>query len=289
MIVLRLYGGLGNQLFQYAAGRRLAHARNAELVLDLDWYAHTPAGVTARSFELQHYPIRARQADAREQAWCRLHNQRLLGRLPLLPRRWRPCRENGFAFDARMLDLPDDSYLDGYWQSYRYFEDVAELIHTELTPVVPPGGGRDREIAAAIAGSEAVAVHVRRGDYVTNQATNATHGACTLDYYRAAVDRILPHLARPHFFVFSDDPSWTRAHLALPGEVTFVDHNGPDSAFQDLRLMSLCHHQILANSSFSWWGAWLNRRPGRIVIAPRQWFAVARDTSALIPEDWIRL
>lgn len=288
MIVARLCGGLGNQLFQYAAGRRLAHARGTELVLDLGWYARTPSLDTPRVYELGHYPIQARPAVPGEALWCRLHEGRLLRRLPFLPRRWRHCREKSFAFDPLILDLPDNTYLDGYWQSYRYFADIAGLIRAELTPMVP-FGPQDEKVAASIAKGDAVSVHVRRGDYVTHQAAAVNHGLCSLDYYKLALERILFHVERPHFFIFSDDAAWARKNLLLPGPATFVDHNGPATAFQDLRLMSLCNYQITANSSFSWWGAWLNPQPNKVVVMPKQWFANQRDTNTLASGDWIRL
>lgn len=288
MIVVRLCGGLGNQLFQYAVGRRLAVARGAELVLDLGWYERTPPSDTPRPYELGHYPIQARTATPAEALWCRLHEGRLLRRLPFLPRRWRHCREKGFEFDPLILDLPDGIYLDGYWQSHRYFEEIAVLIRAELTPAAR-FGAQDDKVATMIAAGNAVSVHVRRGDYVTHQMAAQTHGLCSLDYYMAALAQVQSRVKQPHFFVFSDDPAWTRENLPLPGIATFVDHNGPADAFQDLRLMSLCDHQITANSSFSWWGAWLNTRPNKIVVTPRQWFAKQQDLASLTPDNWIRL
>ena len=288
MIVVRLCGGLGNQLFQYATGRRLAHARRAELVLDLGWYARMPSSDTPRAYELGQYPILARPATPGEALWCRLHEGRLLRRLSFLPRRWRHLREKSFEFDSLVLNLPDDTYLDGYWQNHRYFEDIADLIRNELTPIAP-FGPQDEKVAALMAEGDAVSVHVRRGDYVTHRTAAVTHGLCSLDYYKAALARVLPHVARPRFFVFSDDPAWARENLPLPGHVIFVDHNGPVAAFQDLRLMSLCNHQITANSSFSWWGAWLNPQSDKIVVTPRQWFADPRNIGPLTPDGWIRL
>jgi hypothetical protein len=288
MIVVRLCGGLGNQLFQYAAGRRLADIRQTELVLDLGWYARTPPTDTPRAYELVNYPVRARPATAGEALWCRLHEGRLLRRMPFLPRRWRHWREKSFKFDPAVLDLPNNTYLDGYWQSHHYFEDAADLIRADMTPLAP-FGLQDEKVAAMIATVDAVSVHVRRGDYVTHQAAATAHGQCSLDYYKTALTYILPRVARPHFFVFSDDPAWTRENLPLPGPATFVDHNGPVAAFQDLRLMSLCKHQITANSSFSWWGAWLNPQLSKIVITPKQWFSYPSNTDSLTPDDWIRL
>lgn len=288
MIVVRLCGGLGNQLFQYAAGRRLADIWQTELVLDLGWYARTPPTDTPRMYELDNYPIRARPTNAGEALWCRLHEGRLLRRMSFLPRRWRHWREKSFAFDPAVLDMPDNTYLDGYWQSHRYFEDAADLIRSDITPLAP-FGRQDENVAALIATGDAVSVHVRRGDYVTHQAAATAHGQCSLDYYKAALAHILLHVVRPHFFVFSDDPAWTRENLPLPGPATFVDHNGPAAAFQDLRLMSLCKHQITANSSFSWWGAWLAAQQDGVVVAPKKWFAVERPSDSLTPARWYRI
>jgi len=288
MIVARLSGGLGNQLFQYAAARRLAHVHQTELVLDLQWYHNRPHSNTARNYELARYAVVARPADASERRWCALHHGRITRRLPL-PRRWRHVRESGFDFDARILDLPDGVYLDGYWQSYKYFADIAGCLRVELEPMVEMGCA-DRAVAARMQESpDAVSVHVRRGDYVSNPHAARFHGVCGLDYYERAVAYLLQRLQKPRFFVFSDDMPWVRTHLRIPASVIYVDHNGADAAFQDLRLMTRCRHHIVANSSFSWWGAWLGQGPGQMVVAPRAWFADGRATPDLMPPSWVRL
>jgi Glycosyl transferase family 11 len=287
VILLRLSGGLGNQLFQYAAGRQLADLHQSELVLDTHWYTHIPKLDTPRTYELGHYPVRARETTVLESYWCRLHGGRISRRLPFLPRRWKHFSEKGFSFDSAFLRLPDETYLDGYWQSYRYFEGVASLIRTELTPSLVMGAN-DRAIANLMNSTQSISIHVRRGDYVNN-AASAQHGVCGLDYYHRAVNHLLDRVQPAHFFVFSDDPMWTRENLLLPADTTYVEHNDASTAFQDLRLMSLCKHHIVANSSFSWWGAWLNSDPGKVVVCPKQWFADGRDTSSLPPPDWARL
>lgn len=289
MIVVRLCGGLGNQFFQYAAGRRLAHARQTDLVLDLSWYHNTPSSNTPRVYELDHYNIQARLPVGMELFWCSLHQGRVLGRLPFFPRRWRHRRERAFEFDPAVLALPDNVYLDGYWQSHKYFADVADLIRHELVPWVPMGKA-DQAVARQMGASEdAVSLHVRRGDYVSNPATAKVHGVCGPQYYAQAIAYLAGRLHQPHFFVFSDDMAWAREHLAIPGAVTYVDHNDADTAYQDMRLMSLCRHHIIANSSFSWWGAWLSAQAGQTVVAPRVWFADQRNTRDLAPEQWVRL
>jgi hypothetical protein len=287
VILLRLSGGLGNQLFQYAAARHLADLHQTELVLDTYWYAHTPKRDTPRTFELVHYPVRARVATALEAVWCRLHGGRVTRRLPFLPRRWKHFSERRFAFDPVFLQLPDNTYLDGYWQSYRYFEAVAASIRSELVPIAALGE-KDSAIANLMHSTQSISIHVRRGDYVSNT-TAAAHGVCGLDYYHKAVQYMLAKIEHAHFFVFSDDPVWTRENIVLSEDVTYVEHNGAPFAFQDLRLMSLCKHHIAANSSFSWWGAWLNPAPDKVVVCPMHWFADSRDTSTLSPADWVRL
>ena len=288
MIVVRLCGGLGNQMFQYAAGRRLAYVRKTELVLDLSWYRHIPASNTPRNYELDDYPIAARVTTAAEEWWCQLHSNRVLRRVAFLPRRWFNFREKSFEFDRSVLDLPDNTYLDGYWQSHQYFDDIADLIRAEMTPS-KLANPRNTAVQIAIASAEAVSVHVRRGDYVTLKTAATMHGSCSLDYYQAALATVASRTRAPHFFVFSDDVEWARANLTAPGPMTFVDHNGPEAAFQDLRLMSLCKHHVIANSSFSWWGAWLNPGKDKIIISPKTWFADGRATCTLIPSTWMRL
>ena len=288
MIVVRLSGGLGNQLFQYAAGRCLSVACHTELVLDLSWYKNTPASNTPRQYELVNFSIVARLAKAKEEHTFRLYTHRILSRLPFMPRPWRLYRESGFDFDDKFMGIKDNTYLDGYWQSYKYFEPVAQTVRSELSPLLAPSA-LDRVVGEQIRQTQSVSVHVRRGDYVTLKSAAKVHGASPLDYYHAALRTMKSKVANPSFFVFSDDMLWARENLEFPGPVVFVSHNGPATAFQDLRLMSECHHHVIANSSFSWWAAWLNPRQDKCVIAPKKWFMDERMTASLTPVDWLRL
>jgi hypothetical protein len=288
MIIVRLCGGLGNQLFQYAAGRSLSTVHQTELVLDLSWYQNTPASNTPRQYELARYSIQARVANASEVRLCRLYSSRILRRLQLLHWPWSRHQETNFEFDSRFPDLKDNTYLDGYWQSFKYFESVADTIRSELMPLPAPSA-LDQAIGDKVRATESVSVHVRRGDYVTQKAAAIVHGVCPLDYYDAAMQIIERRISSPHFYVFSDDSEWARTNLTFPGPAVFVDHNNGSTAFQDMRLMSQCRHHVIANSSFSWWGAWLNPRKDKLVIAPKRWFIDDRSTSSLTPIDWIRL
>jgi hypothetical protein len=293
MIVTKLQGGLGNQMFQYAAGLRLALSRGANLALDVSALDERTDEVR-RGYELAPYRISADMLDPRRGADPRGRVARILGRLRR-PKETEssspasPEAERAFHFDPAVLDLPEGSRLSGYWQSERYFADVADRVRGDLTLRDAPTG-RNAEVAAQIASCTAVSLHVRRGDYVSNPTHNATHGVCDLDYYQCAVRHIGKNVDEPVFFLFSDDPQWVSAHLEIEAPTVLVDHNGPDAACEDLRLMSGCAHHVLANSSFSWWGAWLNPSPEKLVVAPTRWFLdPSLDTRDLIPKGWVRL
>lgn len=288
MIFVRFCGGLGNQLFQYATGLSLAAKHNVDLVMDLDWYSNIPATDTPRKFELDGFNISARRMTRHEERLAWLHRGRLARRLTWIPRAWQHVREHGGDFDPGVLNAENDAYLDGYWQSPGYFRSIEPLLRTELTVKRSPGS-EDMQILGAMPKGRSVAVHVRRGDYVTLAAAAQMHGVSLADYYVNAMGAVLSKIANPHFFVFSDDIPWVRDNLTFPGEVCFVDHNGPDAAVADLHLMASCAHQVIANSSFSWWAAWLNPNPEKTVIAPANWYADGRPTPTLLPDSWIRL
>lgn len=293
MVIVHLKGGLGNQMFQYAAGRALALRRGEPLLLN----THSFPLYDGRSYVLDRYctvgelaPARAvrrltRQGYGRYTDALLRKAERLLGKPPAVVRERRP-----FQYDPQLFaDLPTDVYLEGYWQNERYFQDISGTIRRELTLRALPEG-KNAQLLAAIEGCTAVSLHVRRGDYVVNKAALAFHGVCSPDYYRRAIETIAQHIVSPHFFVFSDDIAWVKENLAIPQSVTFVAHNGPAAAHEDLRLLQACKHHIIANSTFSWWGAWLSEWPDKLVIAPRRWLNDLRhDTSDLIPAGWLRL
>lgn len=294
MVITRLSGGLGNQLFQYAAGRRLALVRGAELKLDTSALVSSKYP-TPRHYELSAFSMKVAIASERELAGLPPSPRRTWS--SLLSRRFCPAellslsykKETHFHFDPAVLELTDGVYLDGYWQSERYFADVADVIRTDLT-MANPADRQNQALLEQIGSGNAVSVHVRRGDYVTDTHTADYHGFCGLDYYRRAIQYIADVIANPVLFVFSDDLDWVRANLNTPYPTTIVGHNGPQRGVEDLRLMSACQHHILANSSFSWWGAWLDPRPDKIVVAPQRWFnKYDADTKDLCPESWVRL
>lgn len=277
MICTALNGGLGNQLFQYAAGRQLAIRQQTELLLDDNQLSAARTRTTSRQLELHHFKVSAQPVASQHVAGLRLAR-----RLPLLARTltpWHVLFEKANGYDVRFESASSNTYLVGYWQSYKYFTEVASAIADDLEPAVELSDA-SRTFASAIDRSEAVAVHVRRGDYVSLKSAAKFHGALSLDYYASALGSMQSAVPKARFFVFSDDSSWCRANLPpLALDVVFVGGNVDLPAWEDLVLMARCRHHIIANSSFSWWGAWLaDQRFGtrRRVISPLNWFVDTR-------------
>ena len=287
MVITRLIGGLGNQMFQYACGRRLADCCGVPLKVDVSGFSAYPL----RQFVLHKFNIRAEVAspdEVRSFSGSSRIARWLRSRISW-GRSLRHYRERSFSFDPALLTADGNVYLDGYWQSEKYFIDIADAIRQDFTLHDLPDGA-NLALLDSVQACESISLHVRRGDYVSNPETNAVHGVCDVSYYQQAVAHVGERVSSPHFFVFSDDPVWARENLTFSFPTTFVDCNGPDQPQEDLRLMAACRHNILANSSLSWWGAWLNANSGKTVIAPRQWFRDPKvDTGDLIPAGWIRL
>lgn len=292
MVIVRLEGGLGNQLFQYAAGQAIAQRHNVPLKLDESGFEKT----RKRKYALDSFRISATLATAGDVARLTGSNGNGIGRrLANRTQRWLPYYrrsvfvEQHFQFDPNFSRARSDVYLIGYWQSEKYFEAVAPLLRKEFT-LNSELDHDNHAMASQIEQTESVSVHIRRGDYVSDENTSRYHGSCSLTYYQDAVEMIERTVVRPEFFVFSDDIEWARQNLRLDHPVVYVSRNGAARDYEDLRLMSLCKHHIIANSSFSWWSAWLSQHPEKKVIAPAKWFDEAQlDTSDLIPTSWIRI
>ena len=291
LIVTRLTGGLGNQMFQFAAGYALSLRRGVPLELDVSSYARD----ALRVYELATFDLPAKVAGP-----ATLHRipkkargfEKLVNRFaPSAPVDAIPIyREPHFEFDRKVLDLPAPHALYGYWQTERYFEDVREKVRLAFTPALPLEPANAAVLEAIRQAEMPVSLHVRRGDYVSDASASAIHGTCSLDYYRAAMASIVSQTQNAHFFAFSDDASWTQANLGSDAPITYVAANAPSRGYRDMQLMSACRHHIIANSSFSWWGAWLNNQHGKRVIAPAMWFAQSnKNPKDLLPISWERL
>jgi hypothetical protein len=288
-IIARIKGGLGNQLFCYAAARRLALVNNAELVID-DVTGFARDREYRRRYMLDRFQIPVRKATQAERLEPFERYRR--GLIKWLSRRKpfseRPYLEQeGLDFDERLLGLrvKDSLYLDGLWQSEGYFKDVEETIREDLR-IIPPTDESNQRMAEQIRNSNAVALHVRCFD-PTGYASS--HNLST-DYYERAITLMDAKLSSPQYFLFSDAPESTGLKLhSLEGRMILVAHNhGAQHAYADLWLMTQCRHLIIANSTFSWWGAWLGGGEDKIVLTPNVKIdgKTAWGFKGLIPNDW---
>lgn len=285
MIIVRITGGLGNQLFQYAAGFALSARLGVALKLDLSAYAQEGM----RQFQLDRFHTTVHPATEQETApFTKLSLvQRAYYRL------WPPYRrpvykQPGFGYDPNFTKALDGRYLKGYWQSWKFFEPVsAQLrnqyqLHNEHT----------REVAAfavSLRERETVSVHIRRGDY-NNPEALAYHGMLSAAYYNEALQIIKAMYPNAEILFFSDDIEWVREHVQTDLPHDFITGVRTRTALEDFHLMQYCRHHIIANSSFSWWAAWLNPAGNKTVIAPKAWFATTKnDTRDILPPGWIQL
>lgn len=292
MVISNIIGGLGNQMFQYAAGRALSLERGQSLRLDVSGFA---GYALHQGFELQRvFDCQAEiatEADVRDVLGWQFSSgiRRVLIRPSMAVfRRHGFVVEPHFHYWPEIKHVPQNCYLVGYWQSEKYFRDVATDIRADFI-FKSPLANRNAELAGQIAQVNAVSLHVRRGDYANSPKTAATHGLCPLDYYRAAIQHIAERVDQPYFFIFSDDPFWARENLKIKFPCQYVDHNQGAESYNDMHLMSMCKHHIIANSSFSWWGAWLNPDPEKIVVAPKKWFANGNNVKDLFSQGWVTL
>ena len=292
-IIPRIFGGIGNQLFCYAAARRLALVNNSELALD-----HVSGFVRDdeyhRHYQLDHFNISCRKATSAERLEPMSRVRRYLKRE--MSRR-RPFEERsyihqeGIHFDPRLLIVKPHGtvYLEGYWQSEQYFKDVEPALREELR-IVPPKDEINQAMAERIRICMAVAVHVRFFDAPRELGLNNVPG----DYYERAVTTMESLAPHAHYFVFSDQPAAARDKIPLPDDrITLVSHNqGDENAYADLWLMTQCQHFIIANSTFSWWGAWLCDQDNKKVIAPVLKLKAKQTVTSwgfkgLLPESWM--
>jgi hypothetical protein len=275
MIIARISGGLGNQMFQYAFARAFTHATGMRAVIDTSQVNSTSTASAHREVEINNFTV---SIPLRHMSWFRIFSK--LSRRDVI--------EPSFTYNPHIVTaIKDWSYVSGIWQSEKYFKDIRDILLTEFSlknPLSPTA----QPLWAEITKRTAVSIHIRRGDYVVDTKTNSKHGVCPPEYYKKAVDYISSHVQHPQFYIFSDDIAWVKEHMSLPESSIFVSQQGIAS-YEELMLMKECKHNIVANSSFSWWGAWLNKNPQKIVIAPQKWFNAPIPTTDLLPVSWIQL
>ena len=289
MIISRIDGGLGNQMFQYAYGYYLANKHRTSLVLDTSSYDSQPQ----HGYLLDRFQISANTVASTEQHRIphRYRRQSSQGVVSIL-QRFMPSgalprhKEAEFGFAEKHLDVANNRYLVGYWQSEKFFPGLRNDLLAQFKPREPLSV-TSRRVLDRIQSTNSVAVHVRRGDYVTSNAAAKIYCHLPTEYYTSAINAWAATQTRPEVFVFSNDIAWCRQQLDLPFPVAFVDHNNTATAHEDMVLMSQAKCCVIANSTFSWWAAWLNERKNRTIFAPSKWFhAGTLDGSSIIPESW---
>lgn len=291
MIIIKLQGGLGNQLFQYSLGRSLSLKLNTELKLDLTAFKTDKN----RKYELDKFNIVAKIASENEVK--KLVNvkslvlSKLSKYLTFLYGTSAYISEKKYGFDPRVLNLPDNRYIEGYWQSEKYFKNNSELIKKEFALKSKAIGANFTTLKKITNENNSVCLHVRRGDYVSDKKAKNIFGIFGLEYYSKSIKLLEKKLDKPSFFVFSDDIDWAKKNIKTKNKIYFIDNNSSNKGYEDLRLMSACKNFIIANSSFSWWGAWLCQNKDKIIIAPKKWFKDSHlaDINDLIPKDWLRI
>lgn len=301
MITISLIGGLGNQMFQYAAGKALAERHGVPLALDISGFRNyalrpflldrllVPEAITS----VQEEPTPKTELNFTRAKW-KGRIDRLLGKagLPKLAPSPNEYREPHFQYDPAFEALGPQTALFGYFQSERYFSSIAGNLRDWFSLREPPGVAAAAALRRIETSRLPISVHVRRGDYL-KPGTHEVHGILGESFYRQVFNLLESKIGREvELFIFSDDPAAAEQVLSfLPGSCLNHVRGDPERPWEDMALMACCRHHVIANSSFSWWGAWLNRAPDKIVVAPRAWFAPAefgkRNTGDLYPPGWI--
>jgi hypothetical protein len=295
MITVNIIGGLGNQMFQYAFGYATSKENNMKLKLDVSGFN----AYELRDYELDlfnveenaelksKYDFLLNKLNGKNNTLLNKATRKVLRGLLRLTKFYYQEKEE-FVFDKEVFNIRTDTYFYGYWQNQKYFKKYRkELLEVFTLKNIHP---QTYEYQQKIIQSESVSLHIRRGDYVTDAYTNSVHGACDIEYYKKAVMEFLKSKEHMHFFIFSDDLDWARDNLDFIDNKTFVALEVDTPDHEEMYLMSQCKHNIIANSSFSWWGAWLNQGSNKKVIAPKKWFKDSMlNADDLIPSEWVGL
>lgn len=286
MLIIKIIGGLGNQMFQYAYAKALQQ-KGYEVKIDISAFeTYKLHG----GYQLDKYNIDLDSSikDENEKFYKNTFFYKVLRRFGMdFSRR---IKEKSLLFDNRFLEIEDNSYLDGYFQCEKYFKDIREIILKQFT-INQEISNYTKEIENKIQNSQnSCSMHIRRGDFVNSTNINI-HGACDIAYYKKAIKYLEDKIVDMNYFIFSDDIEWVKENLAIENAI-YIDSKEKRIPHEDIYLMSLCKNNIIANSSFSWWSAWLNKNEKKIVIAPKRWFAddkLESQSKDIVCESWVRI
>lgn len=290
MIIVQLTGGLGNQMFQYAFAKRLALKHSTSLKLDLsffetyEWHEYSLAPFNIEEQIATYHEIKKAKGIPKN------FLLKLLHKYNLIPKSGQLLVESSLKYDETLSGKSTTStYLEGYFQSEKYFEAIADDIKKDFV-VKQPAVGHNLDLLNKIDKDNSICLHIRRGNYANIPEVTKAHGLIALEYYYKAIDYISQRVTEPVFYIFSDDIDWAKENLKISNAHIFIDNNDDKTDFEDIRMLSRCKHNIIANSTFSWWGAWLNSNPEKIIIAPKKWFNdTSRNSDDIIPTNWIQL
>lgn len=267
MIIVRIVGGLGNQMFQYAYAKSL-EKKGYNVQIDISKFkSYKLHG----GYHLDKFNIDLQTSSVLTNLFAKLNFRRQI-------------KEKSLLFDESLINLSKKEYVKGYFQTEKYFSDIKDIIHNQFTIKTPLSKSTLKFKKQIEKHTNSCSIHIRRGDFISNEKANKVHGTCDLDYYKRAIEFLKSQYKDIHFFIFSDDISWTKQNLKVTHR-TFVEHTV--IPHEDQYLMSLCRFNITANSSFSWWGAWLNKNNNKVVIAPKKWFVNKENEVA--STNWIKL
>ena len=279
MITVLLQGRIGNNLFQYAAGRALALRHRTELVLDGSWADR----VTERQF-LHVFRLPLQATYERRHTWCKRISRKIAGIGPAEFHRGPVLIDDNYITRPDLHHAPDGAMLIGFYQSSDHFSDFSDIIRKELDLTHIQIPGRSASFEERLRSKTTVSIHVRRGDYLKIGTTQCIDN----EYHARAIQHFQQRFENLQFCVFSDDINWCRARFST-SEFLFSDFkDAAKDPLHDIRLMSSCSHHIIVNSSYSWWGAWLNPKAGKTVISPAIWMAGV-PAKGIVPDDWVQL
>lgn len=292
MILIKITGGLGNQMFQYALACILAKKNNAPVYIDTSFFQNNSTG-TPRELELELFDNNLNLATPEILAYFNSLTTRHKLKRNFGLNYPKIYQEETFDFRKKVLDLKSPVYLKGYFQSFKYFTGNENFIRKLFSFPIQELDKINISLLEAIKNQNSIGIHIRRGDYVEDKKTKNFHGNLKKEYYLEAISKANRSCGNPKLFFFSDDSEWVKKKFTdIKFTKTFIDYNTGENSWKDMFLMSNCKHNIIANSSFSWWGAWLNQNSEKTIIAPKKWFAINKeneDMPDLIPPSWIRI
>jgi len=286
MIIVKIVGGLGNQMFCYAYSKALQQ-KGYDVKIDVSTFeTYKLHG----GYQLDKYNIDLAQSNKQENK--KYYSNSLLSKVlrRLGIKTSKAIREKSLLFDERLLNIQDNNYIEGYFQSEKYFKNIRGILLEQFI-IKQELSDYTMKIEVEINISHnSCSLHIRRGDYLNSDNTKI-HGSCDLEYYKKSIDYLEEKISNIRYFIFSDDIKWCKENFNL-ANVIFVDNKETKIPHEDLYLMSLCNHNIIANSSFSWWGAWLNQNEEKMVLAPKKWFEddeLETQSKDIVCKDWIRI